>query len=84
MNSGKVEGYMKKKHEIVKDDILEKILSGEYEVGEIIPKEVDLAKEYDVSRPTVRQAIQSLVSEGYLERKQRVGTRVVRKKLNQR
>lgn len=72
-----------KKHEIVKEDLLEKIISGTYAVGSIIPSEIDLTKEYDVSRPTVRQAIKALVSEGYLERKQRVGTRVIRKKINQ-
>lgn len=74
---------MRKKHEILKDNILEKILSGHYKVGSLIPKEIDLAEEYDVSRPTVRQAIQALVADGYLERKQRVGTRVIRKKINQ-
>lgn len=74
---------MKKKHEIVKDDLLNKILSETYEVGTLIPKEMDLAEQYDVSRPTVRRAIQSLVADGYLDRKQRVGTRVVRKKIDQ-
>lgn len=74
---------MKKKHEIIKEDLLDKILSGYYEVGSLIPKEIDLTKEYDVSRPTVRRAIQTLVSEGYLERKQRIGTKVVRKKIYQ-
>lgn len=74
---------MKKKHEILKENILDKIISGHYEVGSIIPKEVDLAEEYGVSRPTVRQAIQALASEGYLERKQRIGTKVLRKKIDQ-
>lgn len=74
---------MKKKHEIVKEDILNKILIGDYEVGKLIPKEMDLADKYNVSRPTVRKAIQSLVRDGYLNRKQRIGTRVVRKKIDQ-
>lgn len=72
-----------KKHEIIKEDILTKILTGTYEVGTLIPKEMDLADKYEVSRPTVRKAIQALVQEGYLERKQRVGTRVIRKKIDQ-
>lgn len=79
----KIGFVMKKKHEIIKEDLLDKILSGYYEVGSLIPKEVDLTKEYNVSRPTVRRAIQTLVSEGYLERKQRIGTKVVRKKIYQ-
>lgn len=74
---------MKKKHEILRDHILDKILSGDYQVDSLIPKETDLAEKYDVSRPTVRQAIKSLVADGYLERKQRVGTRVIRRKIKQ-
>lgn len=74
---------MKKKHETVKEDILNNILKSKYKVGTLIPKEMDLAEKYSVSRPTVRKAIQALVNEGYLIRKQGVGTRVVREKINQ-
>lgn len=56
-------------HKQIEEDLLEKINSGFYKENELIPKEVDLAEVYQVSRPTVRQAIQSLVNEGYLERK---------------
>lgn len=74
---------MKKKHEIITEDLLDKILNETYQVGSLIPKEMDLAIQYEVSRPTVRRAIQSLVNEGYLERKKRVGTKVIRKKIDQ-
>lgn len=70
-------------HIKIKDDIFKKIESGYYEVGEIIPTEMELAEFYKVSRPTVRQAISSLVAEGYLERKKRKGTIVCKKKINQ-
>lgn len=70
-------------HLHIKADILSKIQSGVYSENEIIPSEVDLAAEYNVSRPTIRQAIQGLVSEGYLERKKRKGTVVIRKKIPQ-
>lgn len=70
-------------HEIIREDILERILSGQYKLNDKIPNEIDIAKEFDVSRPTVRQAIQNLVNEGYLERIKRRGTFVREKKINQ-
>lgn len=70
-------------HQQIKEDLLKKIHSGYYKKNEIIPKEIDLAKQYNVSRPTVRQAVQSLVADGYLERKQRKGTLVKRNKISQ-
>lgn len=70
-------------HEKISADIRRKIIEKTYKVDEIIPKEIDLANQYGVSRPTVRQAIQTLVDEGYLERKKGTGTFVRKKKINQ-
>lgn len=70
-------------HLHIKADILSKIQSGFYSENELIPNEIDLAAEYKVSRPTIRQAIQGLVNEGYLERKKRKGTVVIQKKIPQ-
>ncbi|MDO4604579.1 MAG: GntR family transcriptional regulator [Helcococcus sp.] len=70
-------------HEKISADIRKKIITKEYRVNETIPKEIDLANHYGVSRPTVRQAIQTLVDEGYLERKKGTGTFVRQKKINQ-
>ncbi len=47
--------------------IMERIQSGQYGPGEKIPSEMDFCKELDLSRPTVRQAISELVSDGILE-----------------
>lgn len=58
----------------IKDDLLAKIKNGIYAEGETIPSEVDLAKAYGVSRPTIRQALQILVNDGYLDRRKRRGT----------
>lgn len=69
-------------HVRIKDDLFKKIESGYFEVDKIIPTEMKLADLYQVSRPTVRQAISSLVAEGYLERKKRKGTIVCKKKIN--
>lgn len=53
------------------------IAKGKYEPGDLIPTEVKLMEKYDLSRTTVRQAINALVYEGYLDRKKGVGTTVL-------
>ena len=50
----------------IKDDLLAKIKDGTYKEGDIIPPEVELAKSYGVSRPTIRQALQILANDGYI------------------
>src|SRR5690625_843402 len=55
-------------HQLIKEDLLQKIETGVYAVGDQIPKEMELAEKYDVSRPTVRQAISALSDAGYVER----------------
>jgi len=67
----------------IQKDMLKKIESGYYKVGQTIPTEVELSKEYKVSRPTMRQAIGMLVESGYLERKRKRGTIVCQKKIEQ-
>lgn len=67
----------------IKDDIYKKIKSGYYKINTIIPTEMELANIYNVSRPTIRQAISLLVSDGYLERKKRLGTIVCKNKIEQ-
>lgn len=73
----------KPKHEQIQAELLARIQNGTYPQGSVIPKELDLAESFKVSRPTVRQAIEALVNAGYLERKRRVGTRVRQTKLAQ-
>ena len=71
------------RHLFIQQDLLKKIKSGEYAEGQLIPKESELTDIYQVSRPTVRQAIQFLVNDGYLERRKRRGTIVKHHKINQ-
>lgn len=54
----------------------ELILDKEYKKGKLLPNEVDLAKELNISRNTLRQAINKLVFEGLLIRKKGYGTTV--------
>ncbi|TJZ51745.1 GntR family transcriptional regulator [Sphingobacterium olei] len=53
----------------------------EYRDGQYLPKEVDLSEQLKISRNTLRQAINTLVTEGLLVRKKGVGTRVQKKKI---
>jgi len=70
-------------HKQIEQDILKKIKSGEYPENETIPTEIELSDVYGVSRPTIRQAVQSLVNEGYLEKRKKRGTLVKRSKIQQ-
>jgi len=58
----------------IKEYILEGIHSGKYAVDEKIPGELELAQVFNVSRPTVRQAINELVFERVLRRERGKGT----------
>lgn len=71
------------KHLLIQQDLLNRIQSGEYNEGQLIPKENELTEIYQVSRPTVRQAIQTLVNQGYLERRKKRGTIVCQSKIKQ-
>ena len=53
---------------------LDEITSGTWGLGRQIPTEEELCKKYDVSKITVRQAINNLVTDGYLIRIQGKGT----------
>jgi GntR family transcriptional regulator len=53
----------------------------EYRNGALLPEEVSLARNLGISRNTLRTAIGRLVTEGHLERRAGVGTRVVEPQL---
>lgn len=56
----------------------DRILHGVYPVNTNIPSEPQLEQEFQVSKITVRNAIKTLVQEGYLETGSGKGTRVIR------
>lgn len=55
----------------------EAVASGAVPKGSFLDNELDLADRWQVSRPTVRRAIQELVDDGLLVRRRGVGTQVV-------
>ena len=63
-----------------KNMIIEKIESGEYGEETKIPSEQELCEHYDISRPTVRQAVSELTSNGYLYKEKGKGTFVAKTK----
>lgn len=61
-------------HSQISDPIKRAILEGTLRPGARIENEISLAKRLEVSRPTARQALQSLVEAGLLQRRRGVGT----------
>lgn len=62
----------------LKNLILDKIKSGEYSEDSKIPSELELCESYNISRPTVRQAINELTNNGYLYKIKGKGTFVAK------
>lgn len=60
----------------VQDIVLERIQSGLWPEGELIPTETELAAELQCARATVNRAMQALAETGVVERRRKVGTRV--------
>ncbi|BEU88923.1 GntR family transcriptional regulator [Selenomonas sp. TAMA-11512] len=58
----------------LKDKLKRKIEAGEWQKGDKIPTELDLSQTYQVSRITVRKALDTLVREGYIVRRSGKGT----------
>ena len=61
--------------------LLELINNGTYPPGSRLPTEAELSKQYNVSRVTVRKALQPLSEKGLLERKIGKGSFVAQKKI---
>jgi GntR family transcriptional regulator len=53
-------------HEKIYKKLKGKILSGEFKPGDKLPKEMDLINIYEVSRHTLRKAMDRLFNEGYI------------------
>lgn len=63
-------------HQQAEDLLREMIQQEEYRKGKLLPNEVELSKTLNISRNTLRQAINKLVFEGLLIRKKGYGTTV--------
>lgn len=56
--------------------LMEQIREGAYPVGTLLPPEIELCQQFDVSRHTMREAIRMLNEGGIVSRRAGVGTRV--------
>lgn len=61
-----------------KQHILERFENDEFPYGHPIPPEMDLVKDYQISRATVRRAMQEMEQDGYINRISGKGTFVLR------
>ncbi len=69
------------KYHKTRELLLEKIRTGEWKVGDEIPSEQDLCSTYNVSRGTLRRAVDALVRQGLLTRIQGKSTFVAKPKI---
>lgn len=61
----------------VKDILKERIINGQYKVNALIPSEPELEREFEVSKITIRKAVEQLAQEGYVEKRSGIGTTVL-------
>lgn len=68
----------------IHNQIKQDVENGKWRVGQRIPAERELAEQFEVSRMTLRQAIQTLVDDGILERHVGSGTFVANRKVQEK
>lgn len=68
----------------IHDSIKEEVEKGNWEIGQRLPSERDLAERFNVSRMTARQAVTALVDEGILDRRVGSGTYVASRRVREK
>lgn len=61
------------KYKDIAEELEKKIISGQFVLGELLPDQVSLAKEYQTTRVTIQKAIKLLVQKGLIYSKQGSG-----------
>ena len=64
--------------------LLDRINNGVYEYGKLLPAESTLAKEFSVTRVTLRKALEMLRDEGFLTSSRGVGWTVIHRRIEQK
>ncbi|HFI0300839.1 TPA: GntR family transcriptional regulator [Streptococcus suis] len=62
------------KYNVIANDVRRKILNGEYKANDQLPFEKDLCEVYEVSKMTVKKALDILVAEGLIIKRRGAGT----------
>lgn len=66
----------------IKQEIIKLIKNKTYCTGDQLPTELEFCEALDISRPTIRQAFQELIAEGYITRQKAKGTFVSKPKVD--
>ncbi|RPA55935.1 GntR family transcriptional regulator [Aerococcus agrisoli] len=69
------------KYEEIANELRRRINDGEYAEGEMLPDQIELAKEFCVSRMTLKKGIDMIAMEGLIIKKRGVGTFVLKSTL---
>lgn len=69
------------KYEEIANELRRRITDGEYAEGEMLPDQIALAEQFNVSRMTLKKAIDIIAMEGLVFRKRGVGTFVIKSAL---
>lgn len=64
---------------VLAEKLAQRILTGEYAPGSILPAELELGEAFGVSRTAVREAVKTLTAKGMVLPRPRIGTRVMPK-----
>lgn len=64
-------------HMRIRSVLEDRVASGVYPLNSLLPTEFELAREFETSRFTIREALRYLLDRGYVQRRPGVGTRVV-------
>ena len=65
-------------YRILYEQLRQQIEKGGYKEGDLLPSENDLCRTHNLTRPTVRQALNALVNDGYIKKQQGKGSIVAR------
>ncbi|MFP3668062.1 GntR family transcriptional regulator [Priestia sp. SIMBA_032] len=76
-----IEDYQKSRYLVIMDKLKEEIEEGNLTAGERLPSETELAKNFKVSRSTVREALRALEQENIVTKKHGIGTFINQKPL---
>ena len=60
----------------IQEEVLRRIRARDWQPGQIIPSEVELAAEFSCARATINRALRELAETGILDRRRKAGTRV--------
>jgi GntR family transcriptional regulator len=61
-------------YQVVKQQITEAIMVGQWPAGTVLPNEIALARMFGVAHGTLRRALMDLTNEGLLSRRRKIGT----------